>query len=173
MREKAKARGGYYPTPERVARLIAAHLVATRGPGELRLFDPCCGTGSALRTLSLTLPSPVVTVGVELHSGRAQEAHELLTRALQADAYKLRCTHQAFSLLFVNPPYDHDAAGSRQEETFLKHTLPYLAPGGVLIAILPIARAAQSRVCTLLTSWCTDFHVVRFPAPEYEVFTQA
>jgi Uncharacterised methyltransferase family (DUF6094) len=173
MREKAKAIGGFYPTPERVARLIAAHLVAMRGPGELRLFDPCCGTGSALRTMSLALPSPVVTVGVELQSGRAQEARELLTRALQADAYKLRCTHQAFSLLFVNPPYDHDAAGSRQEETFLKHTLPYLAPGGVLIAILPIARLAHSRVCTLVTSWCTDLHVVRFPAPEYEVFTQA
>jgi predicted RNA methylase len=173
MRERAKAIGGYYPTPERIARLIAAHLVATRGSGELRLFDPCCGTGSALRTLSLTLPSPVVTVGVELQSGRAQEAHELLSRVLQADAYKLRCTHHAFSVLFVNPPYDDDAAGSRQEETFLKHTLPYVAPGGVVIAILPIARLAHSRVCRLLTTWCTDFHVVRFPTPEYEVFTQA
>src|SRR5262245_13696870 len=140
MRAVAKAIGGYYPTPERVTNLIAPHLVATRENGELRLFDPCCGTGRALRTLSLILPSPVVTVGVELHADRAREAHEMLTRVVHADAYKLRCTHQAFSVLFVNPPYDDDAAGGRQEETFLKQTLPYLAPGGVLIGILPIAR---------------------------------
>jgi hypothetical protein len=47
---------------------------------------------------------------------------------------------------------DDDAAGSRQEETFLSHTLPYLASGGVLIAILPIARMVHRRVCTLVTT---------------------
>ena len=173
MRERGKVTGGYFPTPERVTGSIAAHLVATRGKGEIRLCDPCCGMGHALHTLSRTLPDPVVTIGVELHADRAAVAQESLTRVVHADAYKLRCTHQAFSVLFVNPPYDHDAAGRRQEETFLSHTLPYLAPGGVLIAILPIARMAHRRVCTLVTTWCTDVHVVRFPDPEYAAFTQA
>ena len=173
MRERGKITGGYYPTPERVAYLLASHLVATRGKGEIRLFDPCCGMGHALQTLSRTIPSPVVTVGVELHADRAGVAKETLTRVVHADAYKLRCTHQAFSVLFVNPPYDDDAAGRRQEETFLSHTLPYLASGGVLIAILPIARMVHRRICALATTWCTDLHVVRFPDPEYAAFTQA
>ena len=114
MRERGKVTGGYFPTPERVTGSIAAHLVATRGKGEIRLCDPCCGMGHALLTLSRALPNPVVTIGVELHADRATVAQESLTRVVYADAYKLRCTHQAFSVLFVNPPYDYDAAGSRQ-----------------------------------------------------------
>jgi SAM-dependent methyltransferase len=173
MRAIAKAIGGYYPTPERVAALVAPYLTAPPGAGDLRVFDPCCGTGRALLDVSRTLSGPRVTVGVELHAERAREAHLVLTRAVHADVFKMRCTHRAFSLLFLNPPYDDDASGSRQEETFLKQTLPYLAPGGVLIYLIPIARLAHPKVCTLLTTWCTDLLVLRFPHPEYEVFKQA
>ena len=47
MRAAAKAIGGYYPTPERVAAWLANYLTARAGAGELRAFDPCCGTGRA------------------------------------------------------------------------------------------------------------------------------
>jgi hypothetical protein len=73
----------------------------------------------------------------------------------------------------LNPPYDEDAGGSRQEETFLTHTLPHLAHEGVLVYIIPSARLAHPKICTLLTTWCTAFMVLRFPVPEYEVFKQA
>jgi hypothetical protein len=43
----------------------------------------------------------------------------------------------------------------------------------VVFAILPIARMAHRHICTLVTTWCTDLHVVRFPDPEYAAFTQA
>ena len=48
------AKAGYYPTPssvvERVAALIRPAHPTTRQA--VRLLDPCCGTGAALRQLA-------------------------------------------------------------------------------------------------------------------------
>jgi tRNA1(Val) A37 N6-methylase TrmN6 len=111
MRQAAKAIGGYYPTPDRVAAFLASWLVSSTGPGEIRALDPCCGTGRALDLVTQDLSPPLRTVGVELNRERAAEAQRILSRALHADVFKIRCTHQAFSLLFLNPPYDDDAGG--------------------------------------------------------------
>jgi SAM-dependent methyltransferase len=172
MRLVAKAIGGYYPTPDRVASVLASWLVSSTGPGEIRALDPCCGTGRALDLMTQRLSTPCYTVGVELNRERAAEAQRILSRALHADVFKIRCTHQAFSLLFLNPPYDDDAGGRREEEHFLKQTLAYLAPKGILVYLIPLSRLAHPRICTLLTTWCTDLTVLRFPSPEYEVFKQ-
>ena len=172
MRHVAKAIGGYYPTPDRVASCLASWLVSSTGPGEIRALDPCCGTGRALDLVTQSLSTPLCTVGVELNRERAVDAQRTLSRALHADVFKIRCTHQAFSLLFLNPPYDDDAGGRREEEHFLKQTLAYLAPKGVLVYLIPLSRLAHPRICTLLTTWYTDLTVLRFPSPEYEVFKQ-
>lgn len=172
MRQIAKSVGGYYPTPDRVAMLLQSWLVAGTGKGELRVLDPCCGMGRALDLVSRGLLTSLVTVGVELNRDRAQVAREVLSRALHADVFKMRCTHHAFSLLFLNPPYDDDAGGRREEEQFLKQTLPYLAPTGILVYLIPLSRLVHPRICTLLTTWCTDLIVLRFPDPEYALFKQ-
>ena len=172
MRQAAKAIGGYYPTPDRVAAFLASWLVSSTGPGEIRALDPCCGTGRALDLLTQDLSTPLRAVGVELNRERAAEAQGTLSRALHADVFKIRCTHQAFSLLFLNPPYDDDASGRREEEHFLKQTLAYLAPKGILVYLIPLSRLAHPRICTLLTTWCTDLTVLRFPSPEYAAFKQ-
>ena len=173
MRTAAKAIGGYYPTTERVASVLAQCFTPSSDAGEIRAFDPCCGTGRALLEITHSLLPARVTVGVELNSDRAREAQSRLTRAVHADVFKIRCTHGAFSFLLLNPPYDEDGSGTRQEETFLAHTLPYLVAGGVLVYIIPIGRLAHPKICTLLTTWCTELAVLRFPNPEYEVFRQA
>lgn len=172
MRRAAKAIGGYYPTPDRVATFLSSWLVAGTGPGQIRALDPCCGTGRALDLVTQDLTTPLCTVGVELNRERAAEAQGVLSRALHADVFKIRCTHQAFSLLFLNPPYDDDAGGQREEEHFLKQTLAYLAPKGILVYLIPLSRLAHPRICALLTTWCTDLTVLRFPSPEYDAFKQ-
>src|SRR5262249_47318948 len=106
MRLRAKVTGGYFPTPERVTQWLRSWLRADRGRGEVRVCDPCCGTGRALADLTQTLPTPLVTVGVEIHTGRASEAHDVLTRVETADVHTVRCTSGAFSSLFLNPPYN-------------------------------------------------------------------
>ena len=172
MRQVAKSIGGHYPTPDRVATFLRSWLVPGTGSGEIRVLDPCCGTGNALSLLSRGFSTPLCTVGIELNRERALVAHELLSRALHADVFKIRCTHHAFSLVFLNPPYDDDAGGRREEEQFLKQTLPYLAPTGVLVYLIPLRRVAHPRICTLLTTWCTELTVLRFPDPEYARFKQ-
>ena len=137
------------------------------------MCDPCCGTGKALADVTRLLVAPVVTVGVEMHTGRAREAQDVLTRVVAADVKTVHCTPGAFSLLFLNPPYDDDATGRREEAAFLRYTLPWLAARGVLVYLIPVQRLLHRQIVTLLTTWCSDLTVVRFPEPEYAQFSQA
>ena len=108
MRLAAQAKGGYYPTPERVVDLIA-DLIHTptgyycRDRESLRILDPCCGAGDALERLveGLSRPNaiPIETYGVELHRDRAQEAEEHLHRALASDLFATSIANGAFGLL--------------------------------------------------------------------------
>ena len=87
MRLAAQAKGGFYPTPDRVVEMIAS-LVETPGSGyynrgkTLRILDPCCGAGEAAALLAWTLADgpgdtvPIETFGVELHKERAEEARD-------------------------------------------------------------------------------------------------
>ena len=59
-----------------------------------------------------------------------------------------------------------------KKNTFSSRRLTYLAPTGILVYLIPLSRLAHPRICTLLTTWCTDLTVLRFPSPEYEVFKQ-
>ena len=108
MRLAAQAKGGYYPTPERVVDLIA-ELIHTptghynRGRETIRVLDPCCGAGDALERLAegLSRPNamPIETYGVELHRDRAEEAERALHRTLAADLFATSIANGAFGLL--------------------------------------------------------------------------
>ena len=62
MRLAAQAKGGFYPTPERVVDLLA-ELIHTptgyyhRDRETLRILDPCCGAGEALAQLAERMDS--------------------------------------------------------------------------------------------------------------------
>ena len=62
MRLAAQAKGGFYPTPERVVDLLA-ELIHTptgyyhRDRETLRILDPCCGAGEALAQLTASGPT--------------------------------------------------------------------------------------------------------------------
>ena len=95
MRLAAQAKGGYYPTPDRVVDMIADLIETPSIYGNngqtLRILDPCAGAGDAVARLAERLDRPntvpVETYGVELHRDRAQEAEKLLDRALAADLF--------------------------------------------------------------------------------------
>ena len=137
MRLAAQAKGGFYPTPDRVVDLIA-ELIHTptgyyhRDRDTLRIFDPCCGAGEALAQLAERLDRPnamsIETYGVELHRDRAEDAARRLDRALAADLFATSIANGAFGLLLLNPPYDHDSEDKRTEHAFLTQTTRYL-PG--------------------------------------------
>ena len=130
MRLAAQAKGGYYPTPDRVVDLVA-DLIQTptgyyhRDRETIRILDPCCGAGDALQRLAERLDRPnaisIETYGVELHRDRAEEAEKRLHRALASDLFATSIANGAFGLLLLNPPYDFDSEDKRTEHAFLTH----------------------------------------------------
>ncbi len=179
MRLAAQAKGGYYPTPERVVDLIA-ELIHTpsgyyyRDRETLRILDPCCGGGDALQRLAENLDRPnsmtIETYGVELHRDRAEEAEKRLHRSLASDLFATSIANGAFGLLLLNPPYDYDSEDKRTEHAFLTHTTRYLAESGLLVFIVPRQRLAVS--ARYLSTHYGRLQCWAFPDPEREVFDQ-
>ena len=168
----------HYPTPPRVIDHVRSLLFAPIRYGRnrdqiVRLLDPCCGPGDAVRQLadSMNRHVTVETYGVELHAERALEAVEHLDHALSSDLFRCSIANRTFNLLWLNPPYDWDREDKRVEQAFLTHCSRYLEPDGVLVYIIPRAQIATS--ARFLT---TNYRRVRawsFPEPEVEAFDQA
>src|SRR3972149_6303455 len=118
-RLESVAKAGYYPTPpsvvERVAALIWPAHPTTRQA--VRLLDPCCGTGAALRQVADAVGGE--TYGIEIARDRYDEAQAVLDHAVCASAFATRLAHEAFSCLWLNPPYDHDEEAKRLGQAFL------------------------------------------------------
>ena len=180
MRLEAQAKGGYYPTPDRVVDLIADLIRTPKGSyfrdmETLRILDPCCGAGDALRRLAEGLSRPdavsIETYGVELHRERAVEAERRLDRALASDLFATSIANGAFGLLYLNPPYDFDSGGDkRAEHAFLMHCTRYLAEKGLLVFIVPRRRLTVS--ARYLSTHYERMRCWAFPDPEREDFDQ-
>lgn len=109
-RLESMAKAGYYPTPlsivERIAALIRPMAHSPRQA--VRLLDPCCGTGAALRQFADVVDGE--TYGVEIALDRADDAQVVLDHSICGSAFAVRLAHGAFSCLWLNPPYDNDDA---------------------------------------------------------------
>ena len=179
MRLAAQAKGGYYPTPDRVVDLVA-DLIDTpagsyyRNTETLRILDPCCGGGDALVRLTERLDRPnalpIETYGVELHRDRSEEAEKRLHRTLASDLFATSIANGAFGLLLLNPPYDYDSEDKRTEHAFLTQTTRYLAESGLLVFIVPRQRLAVS--ARYLSTHYGRMRCWGFPDPERQVFDQ-
>jgi len=165
---------GYYPTPPQVASLIAA-ILTRNGKGGIRLLDPCAGEGSAIKEIGKSLDAE--TYGIELDTDRGRIAKENLNHCLITDYAATRISNQAFSLLYLNPPYDwairndEVTASGRYERTFLSDTIRYLMPNGVLIYLIPQKRLDKT-IAKILAYRFKDVKVFRFPEAEYRAFKQ-
>jgi 16S rRNA G966 N2-methylase RsmD len=174
MRLAAQAKMGYYPTPSTVVSLIS-NILVKQSPGKIRIIDPCAGQGTALKELGERLKAE--TYGIELDRERGKIAKEILTKCLITDYEKTRISHQGFSLVYLNPPYDwtikkDEVTGSeRYEKTFLRNTIKYLVPQGVLVFLIP-ERRLDKAIGKILSYRFKDIRVFRFPDDEYKRFKQ-
>ena len=174
MRLAAQAKMGYYPTPQSVVSLIADILIRN-GKGNIKLLDPCAGEGTALKQIGETLSAE--TYGIELDTERGRIAKENLTQCLITDYMATRISNQAFSMLYLNPPYDwairndEVSTSERYERTFLRNTIRYLIPNGVLVYLIPQARLDKN-IAKILAYRFKDVKVFRFPEDEYKAFKQ-
>ncbi len=170
-RIESRAKAGYYPTPPRVADAIARHLAPAPagGRGTIRLLDPCAGTGAAAARLAPALGAE--SFGVELNEARASEARAILDHVLTSDAFAIRVANQAFSALFLNPPYDDSWDEQRRlEHAFLTGLSRTLARGGLLVLLIPQRRLDLS--ARYLASHYAEHAAYRFPDPEWADFGQ-
>jgi tRNA1(Val) A37 N6-methylase TrmN6 len=174
MRIHGRIKMGHYPTPPRVVELIKNYLSFSSSSFCAR--DPCCGEGIALE--QLVGSSQAITYGVELDHQRAEESKTRLHHVLRCGIEETRIQHRSCSLLLLNPPYDEltleeesNTKTERQERAFLRMTVPYLTPGGVLVYIIPQNRLDKA-IARLLASRFEGIRVFRFPDPEYGDFRQ-
>ena len=174
MRLAAQAKMGYYPTPSLVVSLVSGILIRN-SPGNIRILDPCAGEGTAVKEIAEFLEGE--SYGIELDAYRGKIAKENLTRCLITDYESTRISNQAFSVLYLNPPYDWTikndevSASERYERTFLRNTIRYLIAGGVLVFLIPKSRLDKS-ISKILAYRFGDIRVFRFPNEEYESFKQ-
>ena len=173
-RLEAMAKMGYYPTPEELTPTIAEYL-KLRGPGRIRILDPCAGEGTALRTIGDHLGAE--TYGIEIDRKRGAIAQRKLTRCVVTDYNSTQITPQFASLLWLNPPYDWAAKGKeierseRYERSFLRDTVKYLIPGGILIYLIPIGRL-EGTIARMLSYRFEQMSAYKFPEHLFAQFKQ-
>ena len=166
MRLEGQKKMGYYPTPLSVVERIRGFI---KYPEEnLAILDPCCGEGIALEKLN-GHPN-CRTYGIELDQTRAKTAKERLHHVISGGYQESRVSNKSFSMMLLNPPYDFDE-GMRKEESFLRDTLRYIRPHGLLIYIIPQHRV-NKKIAALLSFNFEDITVYKFPDDEYEAYSQ-
>ena len=166
------AKIGYYPTdPAHVAYLSQALVFPENS--KINLLDPCCGEGLALERIAQG--QNCHTFGVELDDSRARQACEHLERVAMGSYFYSRISHNAFQLLYLNPPYlstiGANGTRTREERRFLIETIPHLAEHGVLIYIIPYYRLTPD-IARVLCDNFEKLSVYRFCGKEFTKFHQ-
>src|ERR1700684_3726473 len=157
MRPHGKTNLGFFPLPvPEAARMKNCLAFAS----EFSALDPCVGDGVAFTHLLHGVSTH--RYGIEIDANRAEQARALGIETLQANTIDVRCTAEAVSLLYLNPPYDWESGESnnqRLELVFLEHTYRWLKAGGVLLFVIPQLRLAKC--ARLLIEHFTDLRAFR------------
>lgn len=189
--------GGYFPTQTEVMPLILSRLSGERAKYRARdytarysIFDPCAGEGTAAEAVADHLFTNLhgfnynnwierTNISAEILMNEAEQSRYYKihkrshVKTTHADAFRLTWRlseeYQGVSLLFLNPPYDI-VDGQRLEKKFLDRFTPAVAPGGILVLIVP--EYTLDALSETLTTRYERLSIYRYPAPVYDVFKQ-
>lgn len=141
------ARNGYYPTDDVTLEQLLNALTPDTTTGTIRILDPCAGEGVAITEIACHLgETRAQACTVEYDGERAAHCATLADVTLYGDLMDTVISQQAFSLLFLNPPYGdqvRDEQGSdkkgraRLEKLFYQRTVGSLQYDGILVLIIP------------------------------------
>lgn len=168
---------GYFPTDYGTLAAIADRLDLAQAGGSIRIFDPCCGDGSALAYLATHLTecgAECTTFGVELEQERAKTAQGNLDFVIQSDIENTKLQTGGVGLLFLNPPYGTEVKdqlstqkAKRLEEIFFNRTFPSLQAGGVLALVVPTQSLSEAFTFEIATR-CTNIQIFRAAVDTYK-----
>jgi hypothetical protein len=160
-------RGGFYPAPpEAVAHAATFLRPPLREP--FAILDPCAGEGAAIRQLGELLCCPQeMTFAIELDDSRAALVRATLPEAkvlAPASFFGCRASLNSFSLIWLNPPFDHAYGGHRIEDQFVLTATDWLIPGGVMALVCPEDVAGEySDVRRHFAIYYENCQIVPFP----------
>jgi tRNA1(Val) A37 N6-methylase TrmN6 len=163
---------GYYPTDIEHVKRIKSGIVFPEGK-RINAFDPCCGCGTALRTLTSGVMAD--TYGIEIDEMRGEEAEQNLDRVGFGSFFHSHISHEVFHIMFLNPPYlsvmKEGGGNSRLEKRFLVDSMCHLMQGGLLIYVVPYYRLTVD-ICRILSDNFEDIRIFRFLDGEFRKFKQ-
>lgn len=161
MRPQGKIKLGFFPLPIPEAERLRAWLSFS---SDFSALDACVGDGAAFTYL--LKGTQARRYGIEIDANRAEQARNRGIETLQANTMEVRCPAEAFSLLYLDPPYDLEAGptnNQRLELVFLEHAYRWLKCGGVLIFVIP---QPQMKSCArILSEHFTDLLVFKLTEP--------
>jgi 16S rRNA G966 N2-methylase RsmD len=136
-RLESKVIMGYLPIEERHYQALFS-LVAPATPDH-KLLDPMAGSGEFLQSASQAWN--ITPYANELDQARAQDCirHFGPQQAVQGDVERLSASLEAFGMLWINPPYDHDAQATdnkRVEFRYLRHCWKWSQVGAVVMWVI-------------------------------------
>jgi hypothetical protein len=163
-RLESESKGGFYPTPPEEMKHILQFLELTDEAKEtgITLMDPCAGEGDALKQMAehFQRQTSVATYGIELEQGRALKAASNLDHVLACGYEETRISHEAFSIMYLNPPFAA-AQGKRVESIFLDDlSKDYISAGNLLILNIP--QHVLKDVAKTLANRFVNIRVYRF-----------
>lgn len=163
MRLAGRTRLGFYPLPLPEAARIRNFL--TLPADHCSALDPCVGDGVAFS--GIAPGDTVLRYGVELDSGRTEQARTKGIEVIYANCFDVQCPVESFSLIYLNPPYDCEISeekSERMEKLFLGHVYRWLKPFGVLVLVVPVKRVADCAI--VLSRYFRDLHIYRLSESE-------
>lgn len=176
---------GYYPTPDIslncIEKLIKIDFKCKEK--QFHFLDPCCGGGEALRQIAYwanydsydhtsNYDNDVITWGIELDIDRANSAVDNLDNVIQCSIFDARVNPLgSIGLLWLNPPYSIDE-GERVEMKFLKHSIKWLCPGGVMVFIIPEHVLSKEDNRNWIGQHFRKILIARLHRDDYPVFKQ-
>lgn len=169
MRSIARQKLGYFPLSPTEAERIRRFLVFSGE--ETSVLDPCAGTGAALACV--TSGARATRCAIELDAFRAEEAAKTVDQSVQGNCFDVHCAVESFSVLFLNPPYDHEVSESRNarmERLLLEHTYRWLKSAGVLVLVIPGNRLSEC--VDILAVHFREKAIYRLSAPEAVRYNQ-
>lgn len=165
----SKLNSGFVATPLIEGEYISK-LITTKGDGNW--LDPTCGEGKILKFLKENFNVSIETYGVELDATRYEIASEYLDVVVNAPIEQMAITPRAFSLLFLNPPYDTNIGGGRKEVEMLQKSFPWLMGGGLLVYIVPSHVFADETLAKYLSVRFKNIGLFRFSDANFDNYKQ-
>lgn len=186
MRIGNRIKAGFYPTP---VLEVGQHLVKlfeleeTQDPNLNQAWlDPCAGTGEILQYFAdmHSKENTVHTFGVELDAKRYEECKKRLDVSVRSAFEQMMISHNYFSLIYLNPPYNHEMKVNVTEKaelmelSFLRRSHLYLKEDGILVYVVPANRFAMPEVHDFLAKNYENIGMMRFDDDNnaYEQFKQ-